>query len=104
MGKAGEAFGQQRAIGRKYWNKTFLESYIYKGGEKLMQHRFAHQVKVQKLDLPPQPVGQKVELVERHLTLRTGVLRTEDTAEVADIGYFQIGAIDHENEKLKMKN
>jgi hypothetical protein len=81
---------EQSAVGGDYRNETFLTCRCNEMGKQGMQKGFAHQMEIEKLDMPFQPVCQQVKFVLRKRPLRAFCLWTELAAQVADIGNFKV--------------
>jgi hypothetical protein len=81
---------EQSAVGGDYRNETFLTGRCNEMGKQGMQKGFAHQMEIEKLDMPFQPVCQHIEFVLRKRLLYTFCLWTELAVQVADIGNFKV--------------
>jgi hypothetical protein len=83
-------FRKKSTIGGKHRHKILLTGYLNKFRQMGMQERFAHQMEIEKLDMPFQPVCQQVKFVLRKRPLRAFCLWAELAVQVADIGDLKV--------------
>ena len=86
---------EQCAVGGEHGNKTLCARRNDILWQVSMQQRFAHEVKIEELDLPLQAVGEKVEFCRQKGVFVSFGLWTEETIEIAYVGYLKIAACYH---------
>ena len=87
---------QQRAVGGDAHAKAFGGGAVQNLPQLRVGQRFTHDMEVKKAHMPLQGPGNGFKFRRAHLPGRPGRLRAEAAAEIALIGNFDVGFIQHE--------
>ena len=86
---------KQGAIAGEYRLESFFSCHSDELGQERVEQRLAHDVEIEKTDLPLDFVREKVEFFCAQLPFLASMLGTKVAVEVASVGYFYITAIYH---------
>ena len=86
---------QQCAVGGYYRNESLLAGFCNELRQMPVQQRFAHEVKIEELDLPLQAVGEQIEFGGSKGMFCPFGLWAKKAIEIAYVGYLKIAACYH---------